>query len=150
MISRRHVFVIGAIATTVTLPSLSMALPRDSDDAHAVFVMTNDADSNEVIAYERTTYGMLFGGVKERGSKSMSSFGLVDPEVGDIAAASPCVAADSGSDDTRFVPLCARERLPVEVPRRLRVELVDALCKESLNLRGFANAEDDGIGRHGA
>lgn len=30
------------------------------DDGHAVFVMTNDAESNEVISYQRTNYGTLF------------------------------------------------------------------------------------------
>jgi hypothetical protein len=29
------------------------------DTGHAVFVMTNDAASNEVIAYDRTPYGTL-------------------------------------------------------------------------------------------
>lgn len=78
MISRRHVLVLSAIATTVALPSLSMALSRDSDDGHAVFVMTNDADSNEVIAYDRTPYGTLFSPHRYK-TDGRGSGGTVDP-----------------------------------------------------------------------
>ena len=78
MISRRHVLVLSAIATTVALPTLSIALPRDSADAHAVFVMTNDAESNEVIAYERTTYGTLFNPHRYK-TDGRGSGGKVDP-----------------------------------------------------------------------
>ena len=70
---------------------------------------------------------MLLGCEKESGPKSVPSFGLTDPEVGDVAATSPRVAADSRSDGARFIPLRAGKGLSVEVARRLRVELVDSV-----------------------
>ena len=78
MISRRHILVLSTIATAVALPTLSTASPRDSDDAHAVFVMTNDAESNEVIAYERTAYGTLSNPHRYK-TDGRGSGGKVDP-----------------------------------------------------------------------
>lgn len=45
---------------------------------HAVFVMTNDADSNEVVSYERTSYGTLQGS-RRYGTGGRGSGGTVDP-----------------------------------------------------------------------
>jgi hypothetical protein len=45
MISRKDVLMLSAIAASVALPTFAWAFPGDSDDSHAVFVMTNDADS---------------------------------------------------------------------------------------------------------
>jgi 6-phosphogluconolactonase (cycloisomerase 2 family) len=78
MISRKHVLVLSAIATIVALPNLGMAVPRDSDEPHAVFVMTNDAESNEIIAYDRTAYGTLFSPHRYK-TDGRGSGGTVDP-----------------------------------------------------------------------
>jgi len=43
-----------------------------------VFVMTNDADSNEVIAYDRTPYGTLFSPHRYK-TDGRGSGGTVDP-----------------------------------------------------------------------
>jgi 6-phosphogluconolactonase (cycloisomerase 2 family) len=45
---------------------------------HAVFVMTNDADANEVVAYERTAYGTLQG-ARRFATGGRGSGGTVDP-----------------------------------------------------------------------
>jgi 6-phosphogluconolactonase (cycloisomerase 2 family) len=69
---------LGAIASAAVLP---VASAHDNDrygSQHAVFVMTNDADSNEVVAYERTQYGTLQSPRKyETGGRG--SGGTVDP-----------------------------------------------------------------------
>jgi 6-phosphogluconolactonase (cycloisomerase 2 family) len=44
----------------VVLSSPVYASHDRDDDAHAVFVMTNDAESNEIIAFRRNPYGTLF------------------------------------------------------------------------------------------
>jgi hypothetical protein len=49
-----------SIAAAVVLATTAHAHDGDFNQARAVFVMTNDADSNEVIAYERNQYGTLF------------------------------------------------------------------------------------------
>jgi 6-phosphogluconolactonase len=43
----------------ITLSTLSYAAGASQDGTHSVFVMTNDAESNEVISYERNSYGTL-------------------------------------------------------------------------------------------
>jgi len=58
------------------LPALSNAETHGSTGA--VFVMTNDADSNEVIAYERTPYGTLFSPRRYK-TDGRGSGGKVDP-----------------------------------------------------------------------
>ena len=50
---------LGVLATGAALPALGSPGTENFGSQHAVFVMTNDADSNEVIAYERTEYGTL-------------------------------------------------------------------------------------------
>jgi 6-phosphogluconolactonase (cycloisomerase 2 family) len=69
---------LGAIASAAAVP----VAHADSNDRfgaqHAVFVMTNDAESNEVVAYERTPYGTLQSPRKyETGGRG--SGGTVDP-----------------------------------------------------------------------
>jgi len=78
MISRKDVLMLSTIAASVALPTFVSAFPGDSDDSHAVFVMTNDADSNEVIAYERTPYGTLFSPRRYK-TDGRGSGGKVDP-----------------------------------------------------------------------
>jgi 6-phosphogluconolactonase (cycloisomerase 2 family) len=69
---------LGAIASAAALP-VAHADGNDRFGAHhAVFVMTNDAESNEVVAYERTPYGTLQSPRKyETGGRG--SGGTVDP-----------------------------------------------------------------------
>jgi 6-phosphogluconolactonase len=68
----------SAIASAIAVP---VAL-ADHDDRfraqHAVFVMTNDAEANEVVAYERTRYGTLDSPRKYR-TGGRGSGGTVDP-----------------------------------------------------------------------
>ncbi|MBV8804684.1 MAG: beta-propeller fold lactonase family protein [Sinobacteraceae bacterium] len=54
VIQRNWLLALAAMACL--LPGLSLA---NDDDAHGVFVMTNNADDNEVIAYERDANGTL-------------------------------------------------------------------------------------------
>jgi len=71
---------LGAIASAAAL-SVARADANDrfgGQGQHAVFVMTNDAESNEVVAYERTPYGTLHSARKyETGGRG--SGGTVDP-----------------------------------------------------------------------
>jgi 6-phosphogluconolactonase len=69
---------LGAIASAAAI-SVALADGNDRFRAqHAVFVMTNDAESNEVVAYERTPYGTLQSPRKyETGGRG--SGGTLDP-----------------------------------------------------------------------
>jgi 6-phosphogluconolactonase (cycloisomerase 2 family) len=49
-----------SVIVGVALSASAYANNGSDDDGHAVFVMTNDAESNEVIAYQRNRYGTLF------------------------------------------------------------------------------------------
>ena len=53
------VLVLGAMAATVALPAIAAPASEGFASEHAVFVMTNDAETNEVIAYERNQNGTL-------------------------------------------------------------------------------------------
>jgi 6-phosphogluconolactonase len=59
MKTTRGILAFGAIAG-LTLSTLGYASEANIDTGHAVFVMTNDAATNEVIAYERNSYGTLY------------------------------------------------------------------------------------------
>jgi hypothetical protein len=50
----RRAAVLGAIAAAAGMPAFAFPPAEDAGAQHAVFVMTNDADSNEIIAFERT------------------------------------------------------------------------------------------------
>jgi DNA-binding beta-propeller fold protein YncE len=50
---------LGAIAAGAALPADAGPVSEAFGAQHAVFVMTNDAESNEVIVYERAQYGAL-------------------------------------------------------------------------------------------
>ncbi|HEY4212321.1 MAG TPA: beta-propeller fold lactonase family protein [Steroidobacteraceae bacterium] len=75
--------VLAVIAGGFAMPALadaqsdSFGLGAFAAD-HAVFVMTNDADSNEVLAYERTPYGTLHSPRKFQ-TGGRGSGGTVDP-----------------------------------------------------------------------
>lgn len=67
-----------AIAVALSFASTGLAKDENPDDAGAVFVMTNAADKNEIIAYSRATDGTLREGSRfETGARG--SGGLVDP-----------------------------------------------------------------------
>lgn len=72
------VLVLGVMATTAA--SLAVAAPASEGFAseHAVFVMTNDADTNEVIAYERNQNGTLHS-PHHYSTGGRGSGGTVDP-----------------------------------------------------------------------
>jgi 6-phosphogluconolactonase len=59
MKTMRYVLSVGAMVG-VALSATAQSAGNNSDVGHAVFVMSNDAESNEVIAYERNAYGTLF------------------------------------------------------------------------------------------
>ena len=67
-----------ASAVAVALSAAAPAHDGGFSEIHAVFVMTNDADSNEVIAYQRTPYGTLFAPHRFR-TGGRGSGGKVDP-----------------------------------------------------------------------
>lgn len=59
--------------------ALTVAIAASAEERHhAVFVMSNDADSNEVIAYERTDIGTLLNPHRFR-TEGRGSGGTVDP-----------------------------------------------------------------------
>jgi 6-phosphogluconolactonase len=73
------------IGTALALVAAGAALPAPGAEGfdnftaqHAVFVMTNDADANEVIAYERTPYGTLHS-PRKYSTGGRGSGGTVDP-----------------------------------------------------------------------
>lgn len=62
----------------VTLSTLGYAADASRETVHSVFVMTNDAGSNEVVSYERNSYGTLFSPRKFK-TEGRGSGGKVDP-----------------------------------------------------------------------
>jgi 6-phosphogluconolactonase len=70
--------VLGAIAATAALPTVAAPASEGFASEHAVFVMTNNADSNEVIAYERNQNGTLHS-PHHYSTGGRGSGGTVDP-----------------------------------------------------------------------
>jgi 6-phosphogluconolactonase len=71
--------VISISATVgIALSAGAYAANADHETGHALFVMTNDAESNEVIAYERNPYGTLFAAHKFK-TEGRGSGGKGDP-----------------------------------------------------------------------
>jgi len=68
----------GALVTVVAAPVLAFPGPDEAHGQHAVFVMTNDAESNHIIAYERTQYGTLLS-PRKYSTDGRGSGGNVDP-----------------------------------------------------------------------
>jgi len=83
---------LGVLATGAALPALGSPGTENFGSPHAVFVMTNDADSNEVIAYERTEYGTLQSSRKYQ-TGGRGSGGTVDP----LASQGSLTLGDDGS-----------------------------------------------------
>lgn len=71
-------FALGALAAIASLPVLAAPANDFFGARHAVFVMTNDADSNEIIAYERNPYGTLHSPHRYQ-TGGRGSGGTVDP-----------------------------------------------------------------------
>jgi len=73
-------FVIGVIVIGAALqaPNLALAQQFVRSEGAAVFVMTNNAESNEVIAFQRTEYGTLLNPTHVR-TGGRGSGGTVDP-----------------------------------------------------------------------
>lgn len=74
----RHTFTSLAIALTLSFTGVGLAQDTDSDDSGAVFVMTNAADKNEIIAYSRANNGTLREDSRFE-TEGRGSGGLVDP-----------------------------------------------------------------------
>ncbi len=68
----------GALVTMAAAPDVGFTAPDELRDQHAVFVMTNDAESNQVIAYERTQYGALLN-PRPYSTRGRGSGGKIDP-----------------------------------------------------------------------
>lgn len=72
------VLVLGAVAATVGLPAVAASASGSFAAEHAVFVMTNSAETNEVIAYERNQNGTLHS-PHSYSTGGRGSGGTVDP-----------------------------------------------------------------------
>ncbi len=68
---------LGALAAATTVHAAPNA-ERFGSGGHAVFVMTNDAEENQVIAFERSAFGTL-GSPHRYGTGGRGSGGTVDP-----------------------------------------------------------------------
>ena len=74
----KHTISSLTVALALSFTSAGLAQDADSDNAGAVFVMTNAADRNEIIAYDRSANGTLReGSTFDTGGRG--SGGLVDP-----------------------------------------------------------------------
>jgi 6-phosphogluconolactonase len=72
------VLVLGAMAVTAALPAVAAPASEGFASEHAVFVMTNNADTNEVIAYARNQNGTLHS-PHRYSTGGRGSGGTVDP-----------------------------------------------------------------------
>src|SRR5262245_15829655 len=73
------VLALAALGAAATVPAVGAPLADDASSAqHAVFVMTNDADANEVIAFERAPNGTLHSSHRYP-TGGRGSGGTVDP-----------------------------------------------------------------------
>ena len=96
-----------------------------------------------------TVSSLGFGDLQKSLAQTLTAMLLVNPDVGDIATASPRVATEAGDDFARVVPNATCQEPSVEIPRRLRVELVDTIGEERLQLLAFGFAEQrNSFGRH--
>jgi 6-phosphogluconolactonase (cycloisomerase 2 family) len=67
-----------AALVALSLAAASHAAQENSETGHAVFFMTNSAQTNEVVAYERNPYGTLYG-AKHFATGGRGSGGKGDP-----------------------------------------------------------------------
>jgi 6-phosphogluconolactonase (cycloisomerase 2 family) len=78
MKSIKTAIAMSAIAGSAAWSGVSFAANDGNNAAHAVFVMTNDADSNQVIAFQRDPNGTL-GNPHSYATDGRGSGGTVDP-----------------------------------------------------------------------
>ena len=78
MVSRTRILLTVVLAIGAVLPARSKAQTDGSAGAGAVFVMTNAADANEIIAYKRGPDGSLQEGRRFR-TGGRGSGGTTDP-----------------------------------------------------------------------
>jgi 6-phosphogluconolactonase len=83
---------LGTLISAVALPALGSDNRNVAGARHAVFVMTNDADRNEVIAYERLPNGVLRDAHKFS-TGGRGSGGTVDP----LGSQGSLVLSDDGA-----------------------------------------------------
>ena len=83
---------LGAVAASATMPALAAPASDFQARPHAVFVMTNNADANEVIAYERNQNGTLHD-PHHYPTGGRGSGGTVDP----LASQGSLTLSDDGS-----------------------------------------------------
>src|SRR6202790_5881994 len=78
MKSIKTAIALSALAGGTAWSGVSLAATDNHDGAHAVFVMTNNADANQVIAFERTPHGTLEN-PHRYSTDGRGSGGTVDP-----------------------------------------------------------------------
>ncbi len=86
------VLAFSALVGLSAIPAFGFQGSEDGGDPHAVFVMTNDADSNQVIAFERTPYGTLVN-PRRYSTHGRGSGGKIDP----LASQGSLTLSDDGS-----------------------------------------------------
>src|SRR5258708_25573798 len=59
MLKTSYVLLTAVLATSAVLPSPTQAQSKSNSATGAVFVMTNNADKNQIIAYKRAADGSL-------------------------------------------------------------------------------------------
>lgn len=83
---------LGALVGAASWPAFGSSNKDDSRAQHAVFVMTNDAERNEVVAYERSPNGTLRD-ARKFPTGGRGSGGTVDP----LGSQGSLVLSDDGS-----------------------------------------------------
>src|SRR6202453_1995308 len=78
MKSLKTAIALSAIAGGATWSGVSFAANDNNNAAHAVFVMTNNADANQVVAFQRGANGRLED-PRSYGTDGAGSGGTVDP-----------------------------------------------------------------------
>jgi hypothetical protein len=97
------------------------------------------------------TNGLCFGCSKDCASQALTAMVCADPDVRDLATTSPSMASQTGDDFASFIPNACAQELAVEVACRFRVELVDAVSEELLQLLALSLVKQyDSVGSHGA
>jgi len=81
----------------------------------------------------------------------MASMALIDPEVRDLGAASPRVAAQTCDHLASFILNTCSQEPSIKVARRVGVELVDTFHQERIQLPASIVVEqNNSFGLHGA
>ena len=80
---------------------------------------------NDLSTSATDSFGL--GGAKQHGSETPSSVPFVHPDMRKLAASAPGISVESADDVTGIIPDAAAKQQSVEVSRRFRVELVNAI-----------------------